>query len=401
MTTAEEIAKTIPFSGEDSSLPSNPLTQLQYTSPEWHEYDLKQVFGRRWLFAGHASQIKRPGDFFTFSLGRENVIVSRTKAGGIKAFHNSCRHRGTQVCQETSGRKKYFTCPFHGWAYDLEGQLKVAPMMPDTFDMSQFPLKPVWVEEWNGMIFLNLSTEKPLATVSEMMKGIDLSAYRLDKTKVIADRTYEVESNWKIAAETFQECYHCALTHPELVRIIKPQTDLEEWGEPDGADGLPTKDYLIWTADAGPGMREGAKTFSMDGQFVTKKLLGDRELDNPLPCAALSWFPALGFFVQPDYAVTTSWLPTSPTTSVMRSTWLVHEDAVEGVDYTADDVAELIDVTNEQDKALCRLAQLGVNSSGYDNSAPYQPQLEAPVRGFLNAYLDHIEDGEQPAGAYR
>ncbi len=321
MTSAEEIAKTIPFSGEDSSLPSNPLTQLQYTSPEWHEYDLKQVFGRRWLFAGHASQIKRPGDFFTFSLGRENVIVSRTKAGGIKAFHNSCRHRGTQVCQETSGRKKYFTCPFHGWAYDLEGQLKVAPMMPDTFD--------------------------------------------------------------------------------ELVRIIKPQTDLEEWGEPDGADGLPTKDYLIWTADAGPGMREGAKTFSMDGQFVTKKLLGDRELGNPLPCAALSWFPALGFFVQPDYAVTTSWLPTSPTTSVMRSTWLVHEDAVEGVDYTADDVAELIDVTNEQDKALCRLAQLGVNSSGYDNSAPYQPQLEAPVRGFLNAYLDHIEDGEQPAGAYR
>jgi len=74
---------------------------------------------------------------------------------------------------------------------------------------------------------------------------------------------------------------------------------------------------------------------------------------------------------------------------------------VEGLDYTVEGVTEIIDVTNEQDKALCRLAQLGVNSSGYDNSAPYQPQLEAPVRGFLNAYLDHVEDGPQPEGAYR
>jgi phenylpropionate dioxygenase-like ring-hydroxylating dioxygenase large terminal subunit len=401
MTTAEEIAKSIPFSGEDASLPSSPLTQLQYTSPAWHEHDLKKVFGRRWLFAGHSSQIKRAGDFFTYALGKESVIVSRTKDGEIRAFHNSCRHRGTQVCQETSGRTKYFACPFHGWAYDLEGNLKVAPLMPESFDMTQFPLKPVWVEEWNGIIFLNLSAEQPVATVGDLLKGIDLSAYKLDKTKVIADRTYEVESNWKITSETFQECYHCALTHPELVRIIKPQTDLEEWGEAEGVADLPTKDYLIWTADAGPGMQEGAKTFSMDGQFVSQRLLGDRELEEPLPCAAMSWFPGLGFFIQPDYAVTTSWLPTSPTTSIMRSTWLVQEDAVEGLDYTVEGVTEIIDVTNEQDKALCRLAQLGVNSSGYDNSAPYQPQLEAPVRGFLNAYLDHVEDGPQPEGAYR
>lgn len=399
MKTAEEIAKSIPFSGEDDSLPQTPLTQAQYTSPEWYHYDLKQVFGRRWLFAGHGSQIKRAGDFFTFGLGDESVIISRTKTGQIRAFHNSCRHRGTQICQETSGRKKYFTCPFHGWAYDLEGQLKVAPMMPDSFDLTQFPLKPVWAEEWAGMVFINLSQEKPAYSVAQAMRAIDLSAYQLEKTKVIADRTYEVKANWKITAETFQECYHCALNHPELIRVIKAQEDLEEWGEAEEVEDAANKDYLIWTPNAGPGMQEGAVTFSMDGQFVSKRLLGDGTTD--LTCAALSWFPNLGFFVQPDYAVTTSWLPTSPTTSVMRSTWLVHEDAVEGEDYDVDKVTEIIDVTNDQDKGLCRIAQLGVNSSGYDNSAPYQPQLEAPVRGFLNAYLDHVEDGEQPAGAYR
>lgn len=399
MTTAEDIAKSVPFSGEDTSLPQTPLTQAQYTSPEWHAYDLRQVFGRRWLFAGHGSQIRQAGEFFTYSLGHENVIVSRTKSGEIRAFHNSCRHRGTQICQDTSGRKKYFTCPFHGWAYDLEGELKVAPLMPVSFDKTQFPLKQVWVEEWCGMIFLNLSTEQPAQSVAQAMKGIDLSAYQLDRTKVIADRTYEVQSNWKVTSETFQECYHCALNHPELIRVIKAQEDLEEWAEPEGAEAAVTKDYLIWTSNAGPGMQEGAVTFSMDGQLVSKRLLGDGSTD--LPCAALSWFPNLGFFVQPDYAVTTSWLPTSPTTSIMRSTWIVHEDAVEGEDYTIEGVAEIIDVTNEQDKGLCRIAQLGINSSGYDNSAPYQPQLEAPVRGFLDAYLAHVEDGDQPAGAYR
>jgi phenylpropionate dioxygenase-like ring-hydroxylating dioxygenase large terminal subunit len=145
----------------------------------------------------------------------------------------------------------------------------------------------------------------------------------------------------------------------------------------------------------GPGMREGAKTFGMDGQYVCNKHLGESE--PLLPWASLSWCSAFGFFVQPDYAVTTSWLPTSPTTSVMRSTWLVHEDAVEGVDYDVEKVVEIIDITNAQDKELCQLVQTGVNSSGYDNSAPYQPQREGPIRGFLRAYLDHVKDG-QPAG---
>lgn len=398
MTTSADTPRAIPFSGESDTLPRTPLTQAQYTSPDWYRHDLEKVFSRRWLFAGHASQIRKAGEFFTFSLGHENVIVSRSKSGEIKAFHNVCRHRGTQVCQQTSGRAKYFTCPFHGWAYDLDGALKVAPMMPDSFDKEQFPLKRVWLEEWEGLIFLNLSPERPSVGVSETFANVDLSAFELKRTKVIADHTYEVQANWKITGETFQECYHCALTHPELVRIIKPETDLQEWDEVEPAPAADRADYLIWTPDAGPGMREGALTFSMDGQYVSKKLLGDGSAK--LPCAALSWFPNLGFFIQPDYAVTTSWLPTSPTTSVMRSTWLVHENAVEGVDYNIEDVVEIIDVTNEQDKALCRLAQLGVNSSGYDNSAPYQPQLEAPIRGFLNAYLDHVEEG-QPAGGYR
>ncbi|GAA4013561.1 aromatic ring-hydroxylating dioxygenase subunit alpha [Streptomyces plumbiresistens] len=387
--TAPDTEFKIPFSRQDDSLPTTPLTREMYTSPEWHQRDLERVFMRRWLFAGHASQISRPGEFFTFELGDDSVIVSRTSSGELSAFHNVCRHRGTRLCEERSGQAKNFRCPFHGWSYGLDGSLKLAPKMPAEFDKKQFPLKRVWLEEWEGLIFLNLSPEQPTRSVAESLATIDLSAYQLPRTKVIADVVYEIESNWKIAGETFQECYHCAITHPELCRIIEPMTDLEEWEEAGTADASGEADYLIWTPDIGPGMRAGARTFSHDGQFVSKRLLGSGETEPP--CAALSWFPHLGFFVQPDYAVTTSWLPASPTTSLFRSTWVVHEDAVEGVDYDVDNVIHLIDVTNEEDKELCRLVQLGVNSSGFDNSAPYQPQLEAPVRGFLRSYLDHVD----------
>jgi phenylpropionate dioxygenase-like ring-hydroxylating dioxygenase large terminal subunit len=380
--------RRIPHS-DDATLPRTPLSGDMYTSAEWYARDIELVFRRRWLFAGHASEVKEPGEFFTFELGDDSVIVSRTSSGHLKAFHNVCRHRGTRICQERSGKVKNFRCPFHGWSYGFDGSLKLAPKMPPDFDKAQFPLKPVWLEEWNGLVFLNLSVERPERSVAEWLATVDFSHYELAHTKVIAERFYEVECNWKVAAETYQECYHCAITHPELCRVLEPMTDLEEWSDAAASEGADSVDYLIWTPDAGPGMRDGAVTFSMDGQYVCKRPLGATGAylkEN----AAMSSFPHLGFFVQPDHAVTASWLPASPTTCLFRSTWLVHEDAVEGVDYDVDGVIELVDVTNLQDKELCRLAQLGINSTAYDNSAPYQPQLEAPVRGFLKTYLDQV-----------
>jgi Rieske 2Fe-2S family protein len=393
MTTSDTRRKVTPFMDNEVA-PRAPLSQAHYASREWHDRDVEAVFKKRWLFAGHPSQIAKPGEYFTFGFADESVIVSRTKTGEIRAFHNSCRHRGAQVCQQASGRTKYFVCPFHGWAYNLDGSLKLAPELPG-LDTAQYPLKPVWVEEWEGLIFLNLSAEKPGVSVAETFSHIDFSAYQLERTKVIADKVYEVEANWKIAGETYNECYHCALRHPELLRVIRTET-VEEWSEAPQLENARERDFLIWTPDAGPGMREGARTFSMDGQMVSKRLLGAGDVE--LPCAALSWFPNLGYFVNPDHTVVSSWLPAGPRKSLFRATWSVHEDAVEGVDYEVDEVVRLIDITNEQDKELCRLVQLGVNSSGYDNSAPYHPQHEAPVRGFLQAYLDHVKPGRPAVG---
>ena len=206
---------------------------------------------------------------------------------------------------------------------------------------------------------------------------------------------YEVESNWKLAAETFAECYHCAINHPELCRIVDPLGDLEAWDEADAAaEEAYLGDYVIYTPDLAPAMVQGAVTLSMDGQLVCQRRLGSADRP-PTENAAVSWFPQFGMFVQPDYATTFSWLPTSPATALFRSTWIVHEDAVEGRDYDPDALMEFMDRTNIQDKDLCRIVQQGVTSHAYDNSAPYHRVFEAPVRGFMRTYLDHVAD-ERP-----
>jgi Rieske 2Fe-2S family protein len=181
-----------------------------------------------------------------------------------------------------------------------------------------------------------------------------------------------------------------------------PERDyLEVYDEPDdenGTSGQSAKDYLITSEDAEAVMVEGAVTFSLDGQYVSRRMLGPADKP-PTKLKALSWFPQFGMFVQPDYAEFSSWLPVTPTLTQFRSVWVVHEDAVEGEDYDPERVIELIDVTNQEDDAICRMVGEGVLSSAYDNSAPYHPVYEWTVRPFLKTYQDYFETDTQDGGA--
>jgi phenylpropionate dioxygenase-like ring-hydroxylating dioxygenase large terminal subunit len=375
--------------GSNQALPRGPLSREYYTSEGWYERDLERVFRQRWLFAGHASEVSDPGQFFTFELGTDSVIVSRANSGELKAFHNVCRHRGSRVCQESAGHVKGFRCPFHGWSYGLDGTLKVASKMPPEFDKSSFPLRPVWLEEWNGLCFISLADERP-GSVSEALASADFSDYGLARTKVIADRVYHTAANWKLVAETFGECYHCAINHPGMCRVLDPFGDIEAWDDADAVNESPDDgDYVLYTPDVTPAMIHGAVTMSTDGQLVCQRRLG--ALDRPQSeNAGVFWFPNFGMFAQPDYAITFSWLPTSPTTTIFRSTWSVHEDAVEGQDYDPENVAEFEHQINVEDTDLCGVVQLGVSSQAYDNSAPYHPVFEAPLRGYMRTYLEHV-----------
>jgi Rieske 2Fe-2S family protein len=366
------------------------LPSEYYFSEAWFERDLDRVFSKSWLMAGYASQIPRPGDFFTFELATANVIVTRGAGGEISAFHNVCRHRGTRFCTERSGHvKRGFVCRFHGWSYGLDGSLKGAPQMPSDFDKTQWPAKPVAIEVWNGMIFLNLSGDEE-RSVSHIMRNVDISAYDLAHTKVAADVEMVWNCNWKLISEGFQECYHCSINHPELCQVLIPDANFEGLQAKPVTDGS-DDEFLIFTADRSYAVREGMATFSMDGKYLVKRLLGSA-VNPPSRIGQIDWFPNFQAFLQPDFAHIETFLPLSPTKSAFRASFLVHEDAIEGEDYDVHELTHMYVKTLEQDTALVEAAQLGVSSPAH-TPGPYHPVLESAAIQYFQKYERVVNAG--------
>lgn len=129
-----------------------------YTSQEWFEREQRELFGKVWQFAGMESDLSEPGDYLCVNLGACPVIVIRDEAGQLKAFHNICRHRGTQLLEVTGKRKKVIQCPYHDWIYSLDGKLIGVPERRSQFphiNMSELSLFPAALAVWKGMIFVN------------------------------------------------------------------------------------------------------------------------------------------------------------------------------------------------------------------------------------------------------
>lgn len=378
-----------PETGSDG-LPVTSLAREFYTSKIWFDRDVEQVFSRRWLFACHISEMPKPGDYITMELGETSIIVARNKSGEIHAFHNVCRHRGTRLREPGRGNAAVFVCPFHSWSYNLDGGLRAAPHMPD-IDKACYSLKSVWSETWNGMIFINLLKEQP-KPVADYLRNADISGHELDRAKVVAVKDYLTKANWKINGETFQECYHCAVVHGDslgkLINPITTYTAYEDSGDRTGDDG--DVEYLIYSADLEDGQfAPGIKTESKSGQFVSKRFLGSGP--GPQPARLISWFPNFSVGAWPDFAVIVDWIPVSATETIFRTRWLVHQDAVEGTDYNLDEVIELTDLTNIEDKKIVELQQQGVNSPAYV-PGPYHKPLEDDARKYIAHYLAMVKE---------
>lgn len=357
-----------------------------YTSQEWFEKDLDKIFYEQWLFVGHGTELVNPGDFITYSVGTESIIVTRQKDGSVKAYNNVCRHRGTRVCLEERGNvKRSFVCPYHAWSYGLDGKLIGAPKMPSDFDKADYGLKEVWVEEFHTLIYVNFSRTQPKPVQERFADvNVELGKWQLSDSKVVADVTYDIEANWKLVSENFIECYHCTIVHPELCVVYDPQDSVvgERLNVPDCEESPTVTDTYHEFSIEGY-LREGRKSLSMDGEFVVKRLMGDVN-NPPMHSGAMYAFPNHDIGLLPDYLLTQSWIPTSPTSTRFRNTWSVHKDAVEGVDYNLEDVKALMDVTAREDLDVCALQDV-VASRAYE-PGPYHPVLEVGVMNWMRTY---------------
>ena len=194
-----------------------------YTDPEIHALEQPRIFARSWWYAGHVSQLAAHGDYVTTQIHDQSVVVVRNREGALRAFYNVCQHRGHELVQG-SGRKPLLTCPYHAWAYDLDGQLRRArnSKRMTGFRACDFALKPVRVEAYCGLVFVNLDPDAvPFAEQAGGLADELLSYCPRAAEMVFAQRdTYDVAANWKVLIDNFLECYHCDAAHKDFVDLV-------------------------------------------------------------------------------------------------------------------------------------------------------------------------------------
>ncbi len=199
-----------------STLPA-PL----YFSPETFEDEKQRIFASTWQLVGHVHQVLNPGDYFTFDLIGEPLVIVRGDDGALRGFYNVCRHRAGHPASGC-GNRKLFRCGYHGWTYRLDGALLVTPEFDGVqdFDPTEFGLAPVRLEEWFNLIFVNL--DPGAGPLQESLGELPMQAEKFDfrNMKFSERRTYEMKCNWKTYIDNYLEGYHVPSVHPSLNREI-------------------------------------------------------------------------------------------------------------------------------------------------------------------------------------
>ncbi|MDV7240574.1 MULTISPECIES: aromatic ring-hydroxylating dioxygenase subunit alpha [Rhodococcus] len=386
-----------------------------YTSDEIFNLDLDAIFGRQWIFVASEAEIREPGDYVTIEFGKTSLIVIRDDDEQVQVLHNVCRHRGARILQPGAGSVGNLVCGYHQWTYRPDGELIWAASAAEEFDKTCYNLRKIPFRNIAGLIYVNLSDE-PNDDIDAVARVVEpyFDQHQLPRAKVAAQIDLIEEGNWKLTLENNRECYHCDM-HPEL-----GCTYFITWGYPE--DKIPPhlqevhERYLAAEAElehkcterglAFRGVEEldtrafgfrvqrealdgEGESYSMTGAKLVKKLLGDFD-DAKLGRLSMHTQPNFWCHFMADHAMTFAVLPIAPGKTLVRTTWLVHEDAVEGVDYDVDELTYVWRETNNQDAGFVALAQKGVTDPAYV-PGPYVPS-EYQVDAFCNWYLDRVNE---------
>ncbi|MGB9332290.1 MAG: aromatic ring-hydroxylating dioxygenase subunit alpha [Steroidobacteraceae bacterium] len=386
--------------------PSTGLGREFYMDDAIFELDLELIFCREWLFAAHTCELPKTGSYLTLQIGVYPVLLVRGADGLIRAFVNSCRHRGARVCPEARGAAVKLVCPYHQWTYELDGRLFAARQMGPGFDRAQFGLKRLHCETVGGYIFVCLGAEAPDFAPTRKQLEPYLAPHRLADARVAFESTIIEEGNWKLVWENNRECYHCAVNHPELARVYSDTPTItsvsgaaddpkivEHWQRCEAA-GLSGRFHL--SADgqlraARMPLLGAAISYTSSGDAAVKRPLND-SIPREANIGALLMFhyPTTWNHLLGDHAITFRVLPLGPTRTQLTTKWLVHRDAVEGVDYDVEDLTRVWLATNEQDRRIVHENQIGMNSPTYE-PGPFSHTHENGVSQFVDWYCSRLQ----------
>lgn len=337
--------------------PQPTLSGADYTSAEVFELERARVFHDRWFAAVRAEAVGKPRAYAVVDVAGESVIVLRDEAGMVRAFFNVCRHRGSRLCDGAGRLAKAIRCPYHAWAYRLDGRLAATPNVPpgEQLPRERLGLVPVPVELWGGFIWLNVSGAAPPLAEQFRRFGSDdpeqWDRYGLDGLVIGATREYDVAANWKIIVENYNECLHCPTVHPSLGPVVP----LYRYGEVEDAPG---------TGASGNRLADGLTSFSSTGRSSLPTLPGLSE-DDANTFYGVTLLPNLILNYHSDNVSTFHLFPLSAGRTRVVCDYLFRPETVRADGFDPSEVVDFRHRLALEDWAVCERAQQGAGSQAF------------------------------------
>lgn len=364
------------------------LPSSWYLDPAQYKLELERIWYRNWIYVGRVAGLTQPGQFRTADVGDQSILMVRGGDGVLRAFHNTCRHRGSRLCTKSEGQlgALAISCEYHRWLYNLKGELVRTPntALPADFNRKDYPLYDVALAEWRGFIFINLAGKKAEPFQAAFVADAErIANWPLDEIVVGHREVIELGCNWKVFWENFSECYHCPGVHPKLSetvpiysRALMGRYDDPEWekhagdSDPLYAGGI-GREAQSWTEDGQlhgvpfPGLTEEQKR---QGQFFVTAL------------------PTAYFVAHADYVRSISIRPVGPEQTRLVAEWMFLPETLQKPGFEMEKVVAFARRVVQEDGYVCELAQQGMHSFRHEAGVLLPPEY------WVKSFQDWVRD---------
>lgn len=323
------------------------------------EREQTAIWRRNWISAGRDSDLA-PMSVRRLAVAGQNLILVKDRAGKIACFHNTCRHRGAEICAADGKLSSaLLTCRYHQWSYDLSGALVRVPFATPTadFETSAHGLFSVPVRLWNGFVFVCLAEDPPPFEAVPDLGAAALDAWPLARLVTGHSAVTRVACNWKIFWENYNECLHCPGVHPLLCDMV-----------PVYRRGLmaPNEDPA-WRPDRSPEpvLKPGARSWTMNGAACGPEFPGLSQAQRDAGMTFVTLLPTMFIVAHVDYVRTVTVTAVAPEVTELKAEWLFPRETLAAPDFDLGNVIDFAATVLAEDAAACEMNQRGLRSEKY------------------------------------
>jgi phenylpropionate dioxygenase-like ring-hydroxylating dioxygenase large terminal subunit len=370
------------------------LTPEAYRSDAFFAVERERVFGKSWVAVGCSAQVRQPGDVLVTEVAGRSIFIVRNRDGQLRAFYNACRHRGTQLLAPDECRvKRFIRCPYHSWAYDLDGTCVGTPLFtgseipPDQqavfdmedvkeFDRADYGLLKISVDSWGPLVFVNLDPDP--APLSQDLGDLPArtAGHRLEEWEIARVAEYKLAANYKLVGENFMEYYHLPWVHPGLVQV-SPIEAHHRWQGPGMYSGFCTTPIAQDTEEGGWGSGLAPIGGLNESDAVSARFI---------------WlFPNVAVNILPNHLFIILARPTSPRSTHETTYLLTHPESTADGDSerAVEQLSSFWDSVNREDIDIVERVQTGLDTTPFPGGRLCY-RFEESLHRFQNMVIDRM-----------